>query len=294
MESSGVSIVISQHHQTDLLRYVLLGIAAQVFRPGLMPDACQIIIADDRSTPEERDAIQVIVDNAVKQHFSNLGIEVVISKYDGPDFEGWAKGAALNKAVREHARHDLLLFLDGDCVPCHSWLQSHYKAQHDHGIHYYYDPGIPGIAKFHPGLGERSYYIGSRFFILDRHVEKSKILIESGDLRSLYLFTRGIVLWCSVSQSGEGIAKIQGCNFSIFRPWFLEVGGFKEGKEGKKRLDDAVLYNDLFMVGIVPRPNTDAAVYHMGEQYYYDWGFEHDKTPEDYSDEEIRAIVARS
>lgn len=266
----GVSVLVSNRNQSSLLRYALKGVLRQTyFEEFTIPLAVQVVICDDRSTDSERQALESLVSD-LGPEIKKSGMETEIC-YNDRDCEGWGKGFALNKAVDEVVKHPVLVFLDGDCYPHNMWLCQHYSRQ-ILGLTrlYYYNPMRMAVDSVAIPKGERNFYIGSRFFIPESNISKAKVAIENDASRDLYLLSDK-TLWCSVSSLGPGIARMQGCNFSLMVSYFNQVGGFRTDMGAEGRCDDSVLWHDLATAGIVPRPLTDASVFHFGASGYDEW-----------------------
>ena len=108
-----LSLIIAVYNKADILRLVLLTCARQTFRDF------EIIIADDGSGPEVAEAIE-----EARREFT-----LDIQHLWHPD-EGWRKNMMLNKAIRA-ARTDYLVFIDGDCLLHHKFLEDHFREREE-------------------------------------------------------------------------------------------------------------------------------------------------------------------
>ena len=104
-----ITVIISTYNQPVWLEKVLWGYMRQNYAPF------DIVIADDGSDARTRH----VIENA--QTDSRLHITHVWH----PD-NGFQKSAILNKATLA-AAGEYLIFTDGDCIPRHDFVRSHYK-----------------------------------------------------------------------------------------------------------------------------------------------------------------------
>jgi len=102
-----VSVVLSTYNSPECLEKVLCGYAQQSFRDF------EIVIADDGSTDDTKQLIDRVRDE------TGLSITHVWQRDDG-----FRKCRILNKAVLK-ARHEYLLFSDGDCIPRRDFVEVH-------------------------------------------------------------------------------------------------------------------------------------------------------------------------
>ncbi len=102
-----VSVIFTTYNSVDWLEKTLWGFMAQSFQDF------EIIVADDGSTSETKDTIKKI------QKLTDIPI-----KHVWHEDNGFQKCKILNKAILE-ARHEYLVFTDGDCIPRSDFLQTH-------------------------------------------------------------------------------------------------------------------------------------------------------------------------
>jgi glycosyltransferase involved in cell wall biosynthesis len=147
--------------------------------------------------------------------------------------KGFRKTRLLNQGLLR-ARGDLVVFLDGDCVPHRSFIEDHcneYKPGH-------YSAGrrIELGEKLSAKLNTDSVRNG--FF--DRPNAQLIKSVLSGDTTHLQ---RSLRFKPRVLRSLLGMNKIddlKGCNFSVSREDLLKIGGFDEAYEGYGREDTDV------------------------------------------------------
>ncbi len=102
-----LSVILSTYNSPDWLEKVLLGYAVQTFRDF------ELVIADDGSGDETRQRIEKL------RQETNLPIRHVWHEDNG-----FQKSAILNRAIVA-ARHEYLVFSDGDCIPRTDFLGVH-------------------------------------------------------------------------------------------------------------------------------------------------------------------------
>lgn len=102
-----LSVIVTTYNATAWLEKVIWGYAAQQFRNF------ELIIADDGSTPETA--------ALVEQMREQTGLDL---RHVWQEDDGFQKCRILNKAIL-HARHDYLVFSDGDCIPRADFLAVH-------------------------------------------------------------------------------------------------------------------------------------------------------------------------
>ena len=102
-----LSVIVTTYNATAWLEKVIRGYAAQQFRDF------ELIIADDGSTPETAELIENLR--------QDTGLDL---RHVWQEDEGFQKCRILNKAIL-HARHNYLVFSDGDCIPRADFLAVH-------------------------------------------------------------------------------------------------------------------------------------------------------------------------
>jgi glycosyltransferase involved in cell wall biosynthesis len=108
--SGGASIVVASFNQPRTLRLVFRGIFALERAPD------EVLVADDGS---EQDTAELVREIASGAPFP--------VRFTTQENRGFRKARALNNALRI-AGGDLVLFLDGDCIPHRQWLGAHVDA----------------------------------------------------------------------------------------------------------------------------------------------------------------------
>ncbi len=106
-----ISLIISVYNRPDALALILLACERQSFQDF------EIIVADDGSGP----GVAGVLEQADVKRFRAL-------RHVRQEDLGWRKNRILNSAVRI-AESDYLVFIDGDCVPHHRFLEDHWRAR---------------------------------------------------------------------------------------------------------------------------------------------------------------------
>jgi len=111
-----ISVIVSTYNRPDALERVLAGCCAQT------DTNYEIIVADDGSTDSTRQLV------AHCAHRSPVPIEHVWHEDDG-----FRAAEIRNKGI-VRARGDYLIFLDGDCVPQHDFVQRHRQLASERAV----------------------------------------------------------------------------------------------------------------------------------------------------------------
>ncbi|HEV7347595.1 glycosyltransferase [Telluribacter sp.] len=191
-ERSKVSLVVAYYKNIPVLDLIFKALTTQ---------SCgdfEVIVAEDDCSPETKEFIQEKI-SQVPFSIKHL--------YQVKD-DGFRKNQMLNRAISV-AEADLMVFLDGDCIP------------HQHFIKQYLKNAGEGVALF-----------GRRVMLSQPLTQK---LIQSRDLRFLsmsnLLFSNtgrlrdALYLPFINREKKEGI---WGCNWGILRQHLMEVNGFDE------------------------------------------------------------------
>ena len=104
------SLILSSYNQPNALRLCFEGVLTQTCAID------EIVIGDDGSEDDTR---------ALVESFATR-TEIPV-RYEWQEDRGFRKARALNNAIRA-SRGDVLLFLDGDCVPPPRWGELHLQA----------------------------------------------------------------------------------------------------------------------------------------------------------------------
>lgn len=198
------SLIISFYNKIEWLKLLLAALERQTFKQF------EVIIADDGSSADVADEIKIL------KTTSRLNIQHLWHADNG-----FMKTVMLNKAIVA-SRSPYLIFIDGDCIPHHRFVEDHLILRKDNCA-----------------LAGRRVNMSERI---------SKTLtpenIGKGILERSF-FTR--LLWNSIVNNSKDVEKgihinspaintllgtykktILGCNFSIAKNDLLELNGFDE------------------------------------------------------------------
>jgi len=201
-----IGVIVATYNRPRALNLVLQGLLAQSKKPD------EFIVADDGSTSETRDLLA---------SFANRGADF---KHVWQTDEGFRKARILNQAIAS-SKADLLIFIDGDCIPLTDFVEKTSKL---------YEPG--------------SILAGQRV-LLSRgftHRVESAGNLQACPSRSsatwLFRFLKGDVNrvspFLSLGDSEWRLAQpyrwelVRGCSFAVARESLTLVGGFEEEFEG--------------------------------------------------------------
>lgn len=194
-----VSVIIAVYNKSDFLEKILESLKYQTFRDF------EVVIADDGSGPEIREVVQRYGDafSFPIQHIWH-------------EDEGFRKTIIANKAVLA-ARADYLVFIDGDSICHHRFIESHFKHRKLHTV------------------------LSGRRIIFDEELTK-RVTLEDVRLRHI----EKILFWakhCERADLKHGFFvpvlfflenffrikySILGCNFSVHKSDYCGVNGYDE------------------------------------------------------------------
>lgn len=215
MDKHSVSMIVSSYNQSNGLRLVLAGFAAQDDMDF------EMIVADDGSEAHTIDLVRKF----------SAGAPFIV-RFVTQDRTVFGKTRILNKAVLE-SEGDRLVFCDGDCVPFRNFVSSHRRAYRPHRFCTggYVLIGLDDARALTPhevpqGTHERFLTAGRRAALLSVHLKN--------------------LLYQAVGR--ERKPKIQGRNWSIDCKPFFDVDGFDEVCSGVGK-EDSDIRNRLRNIG---------------------------------------------
>lgn len=200
-EISLVSVIVAIYKDINSLDLIINSLINQTYTGNY-----EIIIAEDGN------------DKNVKKYIEQLELKNIVhtSQID----EGWRKNKSLNNAVRK-SNGDLLIFLDGDCIPYSNLIENYVKMKSDKTI-----------------LCGRRVELGGDFTKKLREKELNSISLEKKYLINSYKlikdktrhYEEGIVLnklLFKVKYRNKE-SNILGCNFAVNREDLFKINGFNE------------------------------------------------------------------
>lgn len=190
----GISVLLAYYKNLPALELVLEAFSNQTY-----PDF-ELIIAEDDNNPDTGEFLE-LARGKYKFPIQHLDQDVKV---------GFRKTEMLNRAIRI-AKSEILVFIDGDCIPNRYFLEQHHKHQED------------------------GYFLFGRRVLLGEGITE-KTLVE-GTLSYLNFFS---ILFSDSSRKKEGIyfplfglhagkgKKLSGHNWSVKKSKLLMINGFDE------------------------------------------------------------------
>jgi glycosyltransferase involved in cell wall biosynthesis len=212
-----VSVILATYEMPRHLEYVLAALGRQSFRDF------EILLCDDGSGPVTR--------GAVKASLQNLSIPLT---HLWQENRGFRKCRILNEAIRR-SQGELLIFLDGDCVPHRDFVGDHWRTR---------EPGTFGAGRrveISKKIGDHLTVHDIRHGIFDR--PSLRLLADHvfGETENWNRTIRwGTRPWLRKILKLDQVVDLKGCNFSVAREDMLAINGFDEAYEGYGREDTDV------------------------------------------------------
>lgn len=196
-----ISVIVAIYKDIQALDLILESLAKQSYQ-----DDFEIIIAEDGE------------DTKVKNFVDSLNYDNII--HTRQKDEGWQKNKSLNNAIR-HSSGDLLIFLDGDCIPYSSLVENYALNASDKTV-----------------LCGRRVELGAKYSLKLRNKEINIRDIERKYFREFFKmmkdkarhYEEGIILnsfFHNLKYKNKS-SHILGCNFAVNRKDILDINGFNE------------------------------------------------------------------
>ena len=212
-----VSLILATYEMPGHLELVLAALARSRFREF------EILLCDDGSGPETR--------AVVKAALPSLGVPLT---HLWQDNRGFRKCRLLNEAIRR-AKGELLVFLDGDCVPHRDFVGDHWSTR-ERGTF-----GAGRRVEVSRRIAENLTVRDVRNGLFDR--PSLRLLLDHvfGETENWNRTIRwGRRPWIRKLLKLDRVDDLKGCNFSVAREDLLAVNGFDETYEGYGREDTDV------------------------------------------------------
>lgn len=198
-----VSLVISVYKNTEALKVVLDGLRFQSYQNF------EVVITEDG----ESEAMALFV-NQYDQTRPLLHLTQ-------PD-EGWRKNKALNNAIRK-STGDYLIFIDGDCVPHHAFIENHIRLAEPKGI-------VAGKrVKLGPAYSRLLLDGIGALPMLERRFVREFSKMRSDGVKfyeeGFYFNPEGLLSFIPKLRT---MTRLKGCNMSFYRSAIEEINGFDE------------------------------------------------------------------
>ncbi len=231
-----ISLIISFYKRLDFLELIFQSLDNQSFKNF------EVIIAEDDHDPQTIE----FIDRERPGHSYNI-------KHVSHEDIGFRKTRILNKAIIA-AEGDLLVFIDGDCIPQKHFMKEYSKA-----------------------ITSSLFCYGRRVFCSKKHTD---LLLKSKSINKInILFTfiyggkklgSGFYLPFKINLNKQ-YRRILGCNWGIMKKNILAVNGFDEDYNRAGVGEDFDIDWRLKKIGLKTRSmKGKAIVYHMCHEASYD------------------------
>lgn len=233
------SLIISVYNKVRELNFVLAALERQSFKNF------EIIIADDGSKNEIKDVVD----------FYRNKNSLFISHIWQPD-DGFRKNKILNKSII-HSSTDYLIFIDGDCIPHHKFVEEHIYNRESNTV-----------------------LCGSRVLLSKNFSDNLKLIdITNGVFENFNMSLLFESFLRQASRIEEAIyiknkiirkilknrnVRLLGSNFSIEKRLLFEVNGFNEEYEAPGLGEDSDLEYRLSLLNVKFKSVRNLAIlYHL-------------------------------
>jgi cellulose synthase/poly-beta-1,6-N-acetylglucosamine synthase-like glycosyltransferase len=198
-----VSLIISVYKNIRDLEIVLEGLKFQTFKEF------EVVISEDGQ------------DNAVANFVAGYNYANPMRHVSQPDV-GWRKNQALNNAIR-NASGDYLIFIDGDCVLHHKFIEHHVRFSSR-------DRVLAGKrVKLGPGYSNLFRENISDLPELEKRVARESRRVKKDGAKfyeeAFYINPDGMLGFITRLRK---MTNLKGCNMSAHREAFEKINGFDE------------------------------------------------------------------
>jgi len=201
-----VSIIVAIYEDIEALDLIIRSLKTQTYKNF------EVVIAEDNNSESTR------------EYISNIkGLDV---KHTHQDDKGIRKTRSVNNAIIA-SEGDYLIFIDGDCIPYSTFIDSHVKLSETgyiiSGRRCNLGPKYADLLrqkKISPLELEKSFIFKFPFIVKDGeegHIEAGLYVKANGFLYNTFLKNR------------NGTKSIVGCNYSCFKSDMLKINGYDEG-----------------------------------------------------------------
>lgn len=248
------SIIIAVYNQWQWLQLILDTLSRQTERDF------EVVIADDGSTD--------VISRGIGQMRAKCPFSLMHVWHEDC---GWQKNIILNKAVKASSGK-ILIFIDGDCVPHHRFVEDHIMAHRDCRVFSGRRAEIPAEVSTDVESGAIST-LPELMKGLRRNI--TKVMSSHRPLRYLRFPHIGGSM---IQKRRDG--GILGCNFSIDRDLLMEINGFDERYLAPGTGEDTDVHLRLKNMGVkVTVSGHYALQYHRCHKHF------------DFSDENNKRIL---
>ena len=201
-----VSIIIAVYKDIEALDLIIQSLKTQSYKNF------EVIIAEDNNSAEMRDYVS--------------NIEKLKVKHTSQDDQGIRKTRSLNNGILV-SEGEYLIFIDGDCVPYSTFIESHVKLSQPNyivsGRRCNLGPKYSNLLrqkKLSPLKLEQSFIF--KFPLIARDGKEGHI--EAG----IYVSADGFI-YNTLLKNRKGTQSIVGCNYSCSKSDMVKINGYDEG-----------------------------------------------------------------
>jgi glycosyltransferase involved in cell wall biosynthesis len=238
MRIPSLSLIIAVHNKPEFLEKIFASLQNQTFKDF------EVVIADDGSGPEIR---------AVLEKFQTKFSYPI--RHVWQENIGFRKTAIANKAVR-YSRSGYLVFVDGDCILHHRFLEDHFRSRKAGTV----------LSGRRVMLDEEATSKLTNADVASRRIEQPTFWLgHAHGTTGKHGFRLPVV---SEVEDRWRAARLKhycilGSNFSLFKGDYYRVNGYEEAISGRG-LEDNNLSNRLKRAGVRIRTIARRAVqYHL-------------------------------
>ncbi|MCZ7556402.1 MAG: glycosyltransferase [Bacteroidia bacterium] len=237
-QAPAVSLIVAVYNKPRELRLLLQAVARQTWTDF------ELIVADDGSGPE--------IASVIAEMRPALPFSVEHVRHED---NGWRKNRILNAAIRSSSG-EWLVFIDGDCLPHHRFLEDHARHRSEDAI-----------------LCGRRAEMSARWSaaLTEERVRSGRF--ERLGLRELWEGVRGRCVRIEEAFRFESpvirnilhssVRGVLGSNFSVARQHLFAVNGFDEEYDGPGFGEDSDLQFRLEILGL-----RCVSLRHLAIQYH--------------------------
>lgn len=195
-----ISVIVAVYKDAESLGLILNALEKQSYKDF------EIIVAEDCSSNEIKNCLE-------KYKYLNI-------KHTSQEDSGWRKNASLNNAIRI-AEGELLVFIDGDCIPSIDFVKGYSRHQKDNTV-----------------LCGRRIELGPLYSTRLRQGQIDIVKVQNN-----YLLNYFSMMKDKTRHYEEGLhlsdflyhlkhnnkkASLLGCNFAVNKKDLIEINGFNE------------------------------------------------------------------
>lgn len=199
-----ITVIVAIYSDLEALALIIDSLLSQTHLPD------EIIITEDAEHPH------------IKAYIEQLNNPKIIHLTQKDD--GWRKERALNSAIKA-STSDYLIFIDGDCVPYTSFVQSHLELSEPKSAlcGRRSEPG----ARFSRQLRDGGLSIDA----FQKNYFKNYSALKKDEIRhydeGLY-FAPDSLLFSLIHKFGRKNSHIVGCNWSCYKEDLVNINGYDE------------------------------------------------------------------